>query len=184
METKPCTKCGEVKEIGEFHKNKRNKGGLNRICKPCQREYNNSLYRKSARCVEHKSAQALAKARLESGLKLCSKCKNIKPISEFCKSPDHIGGLTGQCKSCLAEYRVINRESLLAYRESNKEAATKSNKAYIKNNKKRLIKLRKTYVLENKNKFKEYDRSPSGNPRYVDALPPAINLSWWMDLLP
>jgi len=40
---KKCTKCGEEKELSEYHKNKSSKGGLRPVCKKCkneiQREY-------------------------------------------------------------------------------------------------------------------------------------------------
>jgi len=36
---KNCTKCGEVKSLGEFNKNKNTKDGLNSQCKACQKAY-------------------------------------------------------------------------------------------------------------------------------------------------
>ena len=35
---KKCTKCGEEKELSEYHKNKSSKGGLRPYCKECARE--------------------------------------------------------------------------------------------------------------------------------------------------
>ena len=35
METKKCSKCGEVKPINEFYKQKSHKDGLNSYCKCC-----------------------------------------------------------------------------------------------------------------------------------------------------
>lgn len=32
---KVCNKCGEIKALDEFHKNKKSKGGFNTICKTC-----------------------------------------------------------------------------------------------------------------------------------------------------
>lgn len=32
---KPCSKCKEIKALGEFHKNKKSKDGLSYICKYC-----------------------------------------------------------------------------------------------------------------------------------------------------
>lgn len=42
---KRCSKCGEVKPLDEFHRNKRNKrDGRQSRCRDCQREYNRQWY--------------------------------------------------------------------------------------------------------------------------------------------
>lgn len=40
METKECSKCGEVKEVGEFTESKKCKNGISGTCKKCTKEYN------------------------------------------------------------------------------------------------------------------------------------------------
>ena len=39
---KKCTKCGDVKDVGEFNKRKTTSDGLRYICKQCAREYRQS----------------------------------------------------------------------------------------------------------------------------------------------
>ena len=39
METRKCSKCGEVKPINEFYKHKKQKDGLSIQCKCCVKEY-------------------------------------------------------------------------------------------------------------------------------------------------
>ena len=39
MESKKCTKCGEVKELGEYYKQKTGKSGLLASCKTCSNVY-------------------------------------------------------------------------------------------------------------------------------------------------
>ena len=37
---------------------------------------------------------------ISQGLKSCSKCKQIKPLSEFVKQAGRVGGVASQCKEC------------------------------------------------------------------------------------
>ena len=39
METKKCSKCGEVKELGEFHKMAASRDGHRPVCKSCSKKY-------------------------------------------------------------------------------------------------------------------------------------------------
>ena len=39
MTEKQCTKCGEVKPVSAFHKNKRAKDGLQSHCRICRKQY-------------------------------------------------------------------------------------------------------------------------------------------------
>ena len=43
--TKKCTKCGEVKEVGEFTKNKNGKDGLFPQCRSCKNKYMAEYYK-------------------------------------------------------------------------------------------------------------------------------------------
>lgn len=36
MSSKRCTRCGKIKELSEFHLNRRSKDGYQYHCKPCQ----------------------------------------------------------------------------------------------------------------------------------------------------
>ena len=42
METKTCNKCGEVKSLDEFHKDKKRKDGYCHSCKICIKQYRQS----------------------------------------------------------------------------------------------------------------------------------------------
>jgi hypothetical protein len=42
--SKRCSKCGEVKDLTEFHRNASTRDGLQRSCKPCQLAYLKSHY--------------------------------------------------------------------------------------------------------------------------------------------
>ena len=46
METKKCSKCGEVKPINEFYKHKRKKDGLASQCKCCENKIKEEYHKK------------------------------------------------------------------------------------------------------------------------------------------
>ena len=50
MDTKRCSKCGEVKPIGEFFKDMRYSGGVTNRCKSCAKVYA-KVYRKQNKDV-------------------------------------------------------------------------------------------------------------------------------------
>ena len=41
---KTCSKCGEVRSIGDFIKNRRNKDELSNVCRACRNAYNREQY--------------------------------------------------------------------------------------------------------------------------------------------
>jgi len=43
-------------------------------------------------------------------MKTCTKCGEMKPLSEFYKDKHSKDGLTSWCKACAREYRIANRE--------------------------------------------------------------------------
>ena len=50
---KRCSKCGEVKPVGEFYKHKNRKDGLQSQCKQCQKEYIEKYYEENKEhCAE------------------------------------------------------------------------------------------------------------------------------------
>lgn len=47
MESKLCNKCGEIKPISDFGKNKSKKDGLQSYCKECTKIYRHNHYIKN-----------------------------------------------------------------------------------------------------------------------------------------
>ena len=79
--------------------------------------------------------------------KECSKCHEIKSVSEFNKCKKRADGLQIKCKECFKKYNQENKESKKAYYQENRE----SKKEHIKEYK-------KIYNQENKDKIKEYNK--------------------------
>ena len=92
-EVQQCTKCGEVKQLTDFHKDKRKKSGRTSSCKVC---------RKRGKYPKEPPTE-----------KACTKCGTIKAVSEYPKLKTARYGYISYCKSCYNEryrtYRKNNR---------------------------------------------------------------------------
>jgi len=108
-------------------------------------------------------------------MKECSKCKEVKELSEFGKAKSNKDGLRGQCKECISkykkEYRDNNKEyihtRLKEWREENREKLYKYRKEWAEDNKEKIVEKRKEYYQENKckiaNRSKEYYKENKEN---------------------
>ena len=56
METKRCTKCGEVKPVSEFHKKKRARDGRQARCKACVKAYAAEWYVRNRERINERNA--------------------------------------------------------------------------------------------------------------------------------
>lgn len=90
-------------------------------------------------------------------MKKCTKCGEIKPLSEFNRNKSKSGGYNTECKACCVEYRkayrAANREKLraadAAYYEKNKARISANVEAYRKENADRLRRAVAKYRVEN-----------------------------------
>lgn len=77
--------------------------------------------------------------------KKCSKCKDVKSLSEFAKDKSRLDGYSYNCKSCKKAYRNANKDKSKAYYQDNKD----KKKAYYQDNK---YKIRENQTVYNKRK--------------------------------
>jgi hypothetical protein len=54
---KKCSRCKQVKQLGEFGKNSARKDGLQNSCRECQRNYTRNHYRKNKQYYKDKAKQ-------------------------------------------------------------------------------------------------------------------------------
>jgi 5-methylcytosine-specific restriction endonuclease McrA len=83
----------------------------------------------------------------ESHFKVCSKCGEEKPRTEFTKHCRSKDGLESSCKSCRKQYCLKNRALISEYQ-----------KQWFKNNREKLLKKKKQYYLKNRERQLEYKR--------------------------
>jgi 5-methylcytosine-specific restriction endonuclease McrA len=110
-------------------------------------------------------------------MKTCSKCKQTKPLTCFCKDKRRPSGLNPQCKLCVKEWRVNNAEYLKAYfRQYNRENKAKRDasaaadyvrkreqkieaaRVYRKNNPNKIRVINEEYYNANAERLKEKQR--------------------------
>lgn len=96
---KVCTKCGEWKPLTEFGKDSRSKRGLYSNCKVCVNAYNR--WRKSPDFVRSRMPLSAP-----PGDKLCSKCMEVKPFSEFTPDKRSKDGYFYMCRACRNAYHA------------------------------------------------------------------------------
>lgn len=89
-------------------------------------------------------------------VKQCSKCKEVKSVTEFVKDKRAKSGLASHCKTCAKKYREENKEYLKQWHEENKEKRKEYKKQYYEENKEKINQQSKQYREENKDKKKEY----------------------------
>ena len=153
---KRCSKCGEVKLAGEFSKKSSGFLGVDSQCKCCRKAYIESYnktmmtdeqkerYRKkhyNAWLLKHPPKPADI---IPDGKKRCSKCKEVKDISDFSKGKNS-DGLRSQCKACCAEYyKLRGKDSAAKYYQKNIEKILERNREWIKNNPEKRKEYKKT----------------------------------------
>ena len=95
-------------------------------------------------------------------MKVCTKCKEEKKLTEFDKDKDKKDGLTYRCKSCRKKYRQANKEYFKEYYQANKEKV----KEYRQANKERV----KEYYQANKERINEITKKYKRNRIKTDPL--------------
>ena len=94
---KRCYTCRKLKEASEFPPSPRHKRGLYPYCKPGHAAYQAS--RKPNRNEldqKYKEVKSLS----SQGLKRCTKCRLVKPMSDFYTDTRHTDGKQARCRLC------------------------------------------------------------------------------------
>ena len=96
-----CICCQMDKPVSDFYANKNRKLKYSQPCKFCYSiKYNDKEAKK-----ERQKKKEENKTLLTDGLKICSKCKQVKKVELFPKDKNQSSGYRPDCKQCLAEYR-------------------------------------------------------------------------------
>ncbi|MFF0782014.1 endonuclease VII domain-containing protein [Streptomyces sp. NPDC003720] len=92
---KRCVRCGESKPRTAFHRRRSNLDGLQQHCRACASDYHRKRQESLGRKVRPKMD-------VPEGHKLCLKCGEVKPWSEWHRNATASDGLSTRCKACRA----------------------------------------------------------------------------------
>ena len=100
LATKVCSRCGRELPISNFGRHSRTKDGYQPCCRECQSQMNKGHKKRGP--FEHNEAPAKPEEpeKIPDGMKKCSRCGKILPVSEFRKHKDTPDGLQYYCKEC------------------------------------------------------------------------------------
>ena len=113
-DTKVCTKCGDEKDLSEFHKNRYCKYGVLPSCKKCLKN--------------HRSALNYPRTGLHTK---CSICGEVKPAAEFKSRKSNRNGLVSWCNECSRIDDSNRKYSKQGYKNEFGETFTMEDKARI-----------------------------------------------------
>ena len=135
MESKKCTKCGEVKQIECFSKDKGKKDGYQTLCKSCIKQY----YEENKERINERKKQY----REENKERILKRQKQY-----YEKNKERRKQYNQENKERKAEY---NKQ----YSQENKERRAELNKQWRKENKERILERNKQWRKENKEYLNE-----------------------------
>ena len=154
---KICKKCSVEKELTEFGKNKRRKGGLELICKNCHNIYRAIYYKNNKEKIKEKSKKY--RENNKEKIKEYKKEYRLNNKEEIKKRKQRwISKNEDKIKEYKKKYRLNNKEKTKEWIENNKEKIKEYKKEYRLNNKEKIKEKIKEYRLNNKDKIKEHKK--------------------------
>lgn len=128
---KECRKCGQIKSINEFNKNKAQKDGYCHTCRTCSNNYDlieNKGTRERRQWHNIKNElYRLYDDKSNLIMKECGKCHEIKFVNEFHKDKYDKDGYKHNCKICACKEKALYRKNNL---EKEREKDRKHSKIY------------------------------------------------------
>ncbi len=104
LDLRICKKCNAEKDLSEYHKRKWRKDSFFHICKTCSNEI-----RKSRTKAKRDLQPKIIRIDQENQRKLCPKCDDWKPFSEFSKNKREKCGISPYCRICYSSMMVAVR---------------------------------------------------------------------------
>ena len=157
---KQCKSCGKLKFITDFSKHSGMKDGYKNQCKACRNKKSRIEYKRKI------TKLYLNKIECRKFMKVCSKCKELKLMSDFYKDSKGKDGCENQCKVC--HNNKAKSRHLLVCLECGKEFTSMDKKQKFCSQKCMGKWRSKNYTGENNplTGRKRYELMGENNPRY------------------
>jgi hypothetical protein len=138
-----CTLCKEYKSFSEFHKDKKENFGVMKQCKSCRKRIQASKPKARKRYYQLDNGTLVERE--------CTRCRIIKPSTEFSSHAKCPGGKSTKCKPCS---KFENNQ----YIEKNPSTKKKRDRLYYKANSEKIRNYTKRWKRENRLKAIGYDK--------------------------
>lgn len=92
---KVCRKCKAEKPASDFYSHRSNLDGLGGSCKECCKQYSRA----------NPSYVPVEREPLPHNVKRCTKCDEVKPVTDFGPSKTFSSGRRADCRVCVAAYK-------------------------------------------------------------------------------
>lgn len=125
MQMKVCSRCGRELPITNFGRHSRTKDGYQPCCRECQSEMNKGHKKRGPFEHNEKPAKPEEPEKIPEGMKKCSHCGKILPVSEFRKHKGSPDGLQYACKTCQVEMTTQAKQKRTAKKKALLEEAQK-----------------------------------------------------------
>ena len=125
MQMKVCSHCGRELPITNFGRHSRTKDGYQPCCKECQSEMNKGHKKRGPFQHNEPPAKPEEPEKIPDGMKKCSHCGQILPVSEFRKHKGSPDGLQYACKTCQVEMTTKAKQKRTEKRKAVIEEAQK-----------------------------------------------------------
>jgi hypothetical protein len=101
---KTCKQCGRTLPIDEFPRHNTSRDGHDGLCMDCKRKQMTAAQAERDKMRLERIGMSASGEVLPEGMRRCTKCRRVLPVSEFGICKKNKDGIQYECKDCRNEY--------------------------------------------------------------------------------
>lgn len=102
--TKVCHRCGKEYPLSYFPKHNKSKDGHDGVCRDCKAQQMTAAQEAREERRRKRIGEDIYGKPVPEGMRRCTKCQRVLPITEFGSNKKNKDGLQYECKDCRNEY--------------------------------------------------------------------------------